>query len=359
MNNFSWIATWKITQRCNLYCVYCDHASMRPAGARELIDYEKALRTIAAYAPKILNISGGEPTLVETLPQIVANAKKQWNPFIRIVHNGTNPKKLIPCLPYIDRVVISLDGPDPINKRNRGISAQTVYNKLKEVLPEFARYGVQVYFNCVLSTLNVHAIRQLAQEAADLSPAITVSFTPIMPPDSDLSILSDEKTFGTFLAVYNDLKQQGFSVMQVFDGIRLHENYKKIQCYNQYFTIRATPKGQILTCAMNTALHAGQYRYYFGKLFSKNGVEKALTRIKKKVKQQLHTPPDFSCTTLCACENWLDLVFLGIPSDCISHYSKGLQGRLTETDFANVEAFVQKNINPNFKKEMLIKAIND
>ena len=342
-----------------MHCVYCDHASMRPATDTEAIDYRKALKAIGAYAPKILNISGGEPTLVEGLPGILSAIKKQWNPFIRIVHNGTNPRKLIPCLPYMDRLVVSLDGPDPINQDNRGISAKTVYSKLKEVLPEIEKYRVAVYFNCVLSKTNSHSVRQLVQEANDLSSNIMVSFTPIMPPDSPLSIIADETSYHDFIETYNDLKQKGFSVMHVFDGLRHHADFRRIQCFNQYFTIRVTPGGQVLTCAMNTALNAGHYRYYAGKLFSKQGIEKAVNRIKKKIKQDLYDTPDFSCTTICACENWLDLVFLGIQSDCIPHYAKGLIGRVSERELDAIELFVQKHINPDFKKEMLKKYIND
>ena len=358
MKNFAWIATWKITRRCNLYCVYCDHKSMLPAIYPEKIDYQKALGNIRKYSPKILNISGGEPSLVESLPDILLEIKKQWNPFIRIVHNGTNPEKLLPCIPNMDRLVISLDGPDPINKSNRGISAETIFKKLKDVIPEFINHSIGIFFNCVLTTANLKYMRQLAQEAKDLSPAITVSFTPVMPPDGELSIIQDEKVFNEFLSTYNELKQEGFRVMHVFDGIKQHADFKHFNCYNQYFNIRISPEGQVLSCAMNTALSSGQYHYYFRKLLAKNGIEKAVNRIKKKIKQNLFCSMDFSCTTICACENWLDLIFLGIQSNCIPFYARGLHGRMTESDYKTSEAFIQEYINPNFNKAILKKIID-
>ena len=348
MKNFALIATWKITRRCNLYCVYCDHASMRNATYRENIDYEKIIRTLRTYSPKILNISGGEPTLVEPLPEILAEVKKQWNPFIRIVHNGTNPEKLLTCLPNLDRLVISLDGPDPINKENRGISTDTVFKKLKEVLPHINRHHVQVYFNCVITTANLMYMPQLVQDAYNLSPSITVSFTPVMPPDSNLSILRDKKLISDFLETYKKLKQQKFPIMHVFDGIMQHADFKKIKCYNQYFSIRITPEGQVLTCAMNTELTRKHYNYYFRKLFSKKGIKIGINRLKKMAKHTLLDRVDFSCNTICACENWLDLIFQGIHSDCILSYARGLSGRMTKADYIEVEAFVRKNIASNF-----------
>ena len=62
---------------------------------------------------------------------------------------------------------------------------------------------------------------------------------------------------------------------------------------------------------------------------------------------------DFSCTTVCTCENWLDLIFLGIPSDSIPIYARGLRGRMTDEDYRNAETFVRRFINPDFDIQAL------
>jgi|WetSurMetagenome_2_1015567.scaffolds.fasta_scaffold167039_1 MoaA/NifB/PqqE/SkfB family radical SAM enzyme len=358
IQNFAWIATWKITRRCNLYCVYCDHASMRKASHKEDIDYKKVIENLRGYSPKIVNISGGEPTLVEQLPWVLSEMKKQWNPFIRVVHNGTNPEKILPCLPFMDRLVISMDGPDPINKNNRGISAESVLNKLKEVLPQVFAHKVEVMINCVLTTANLGTMKEFLRMVQAVSPDIGVSFTPIIPPDDKLSVLSKESDFNRFLASFNELKSQGYFVAHAFDGIMRHENYKHIKCYNQYFILRLTPEGQIVTCAMNTKMSGDHYKYYFRKLFSKKGLSKGLNRIMKKARQNVFNSIDFSCNTICACENWLDLIFLGIQSDSLAGYARGLYGRMTQEDYDKAEAFVRKHINPGFNGSAL-KAIVD
>jgi MoaA/NifB/PqqE/SkfB family radical SAM enzyme len=353
MKNFAWIATWKITRRCNLYCVYCDHASMLPAAHKENIDYVKVIGNIEKYSPKILNISGGEPTLVENLPDILKDIKSRWNPFIRVVHNGTNPKKLLPCLPFLDKIVISMDGPDPVNKSNRGISADSILNKLKEILPLISEHNVGLFLNCVLTVNNLPYMKELAIKAKELSPEITVSYTPLMPPQSDLSILTDKKSLNEFENTYDDLKQNGYRVMQVFDAIRRHDDFRRIKCYNQFFNIRIMPDGNVFTCAMNTELDYSHYKYYLKKLFSEHGLKKALIRIRKKTQNDLFHNIDFSCNTICSCEGWLDLVFLGIKSDCILSYARGLAGRLNENDYKTAEDFVKKYINPDFNIDYL------
>lgn len=355
--NFAWIATWKITRRCNLYCVYCDHESMRKATHRENIDYSKIITTLHEYSPKILNISGGEPSLVTDLPGILSEIKKRWGPFIRVVHNGTGPEKLLKSLPFIDRLVISMDGPDPINTANRGISGYSVLEKLKSALSECKANNVEVGVNCVVTTANLGVMREFAEQVRKTSESLILSFTPVMPPDGPLSILREAPLVQEFFETYDSLKKQGFSVMHVFDGLTRFNDFKSIQCFNQYFNIRVSPEGQVLTCAMNTPLNSRHYFYYFSKLLSKRGIKKALYRIKNMASNAIHTSIDFSCTAVCACENWLDLIFLGIPSDSIPIYAAGLRGRMTEDDYHNSEAFVKRYINPDFDVKTLKRFI--
>jgi MoaA/NifB/PqqE/SkfB family radical SAM enzyme len=356
--NFAWIATWKITRRCNLYCVYCDHASMRKATHRENVDYSKIIETLNGYSPKILNISGGEPSLVEELPEILSEIKNRWRPFIRVVHNGTGPEKLIKSFPFIDRLVISMDGPDPINKANRGITSSSVLEKLKSALPDLDAHNIEVGINCVLTTANLRSMLEFADSVRNVSKSLILSFTPVMPPDGTLSILREEPLVREFFATYADLKKQGFSVMHVFDGITRFHNFKRIQCFNQYFNIRVSPEGQVFTCAMNIDMNAQHYFYYFRKLLARNGIKKAFIRIKQKLLNSMRSSIDFSCTTICTCENWLDLIFLGIPSDSIPIYARGLRGRLTDEDYRNAEAFVRRFINPEFDSNVLKRIVD-
>ena len=356
--NFAWIATWKITRRCNLYCVYCDHSSMRKATHREHVDYSKIIETLHGYSPKILNISGGEPSLVEGLPGILSEIKKRWDPFIRVVHNGSGPEKLLKSFPFIDRLVISMDGPDPINKANRGISGSSVLAKLKSVLPDLKAYNVEVGVNCVLTTANLKYMREFAVQVRNVSQSLILSFTPVMPPDGTLSILREKSLVQEFFATYEDLKKQGFSVMHVFDGITRFNSFKSIQCFNQYFNIRVSTEGQVLTCSMNTHLNSRHYIYYFRKMLAKNGLKKAFYRIKQKLINSMRDSIDFSCTTVCTCENWLDLIFLGIPSDSIPIYARGLRSRMTEEDYRDAEIFVKRYINPEFDINVLKRLVD-
>jgi MoaA/NifB/PqqE/SkfB family radical SAM enzyme len=330
---------------------------MLKATEKESIDYAAVVDQLEKYAPKILNISGGEPSLVPQLPLLLADIRQRWNPFIRIVHNGTAPEKLLPCLPYINRLVISLDGPDPINSTNRGITAASILSKLTPVIPECLKNNVEVAVNCVVTTNNLAHLPELAQLLHDVSPSIILSFAPLMPPDHELSIMRDESMYAGFISMVDKLKHSGFNVMHVFDPLTRHPQYKHIQCYNQYFVIRVLPDGQVTTCAMNTGISKSLAGYYVKKLFSPKGIAKAFNRITKLTRSTIGSKVDFSCNTLCTCEGWLDMVFLGMKSHCIPHYAKALRGRMTDRDYAESEAFVKKNINPLYSSAALKKAI--
>ena len=60
-------------------------------------------------------------------------------------------------------------------------------------------------------------------------------------------------------------------------------NFKSIPCFNQYFNIRVSPGGQVLTCTIDTNLNSQHFIYYL-KLLSKNGMKKAFYRMSKAYK---------------------------------------------------------------------------
>jgi len=356
--NFAWIATWRITDRCNLRCAYCDHSTLRRAAeADEGTVFAAVLRRIGEYRPKILNITGGEPTLVSELPQLLAQAKQEWNPFVRVVHNGTQPSATVPLFAHLDRLVVSMDGPGATNRANRGIDGDAVLSKLGAIMPEARAHGVEVSINCVVTRQNVGAITELAEQVTAVSPDIILCFSPVMPPLSDLSILADPAVHAAFQARYAALRAQGHNVIQTFDHILRHSSYDRIQCYNQYFSLRVTPEGKIGSCAMNVPVKLGEYRHSWRRLLSAAGLRKARDMFGKLVRANTGAAPDFTCTAICNCESWLDMLFLGLESDSLPVYLRGLSGRVTPAELDDVEGFVRRHINPAFSADSLRRSL--
>ncbi|MBD3390598.1 MAG: radical SAM protein [Chitinivibrionales bacterium] len=347
-DNFAWICTWKITHRCNLSCTYCDHTVMRPAGANERVDYRRIAAGLERFAPKIVNISGGEPTLVAGLPDIVRDLKSRFNPFIRIVHNGTQPHKAVPAFPYIDRLVVSVDGPGDVNRATRGIDGNRVVDKLGAIVDDAAMNGVELAVNTVVTKNNLGSLGELADRIHRVAPSIVLSLTPVMPPDGPLSILLRDDLLEEFECTYQGLRERGVHVMHTFDSVRRHTTFSCIECFNQFFTIRVSPEGRISACPMNVPLKAAVAHVPVRKLVSIRGLKHALAETVKAAKARFGRDIDFSCSTICNCESWLDMLFLGMESNAAPVYLRGLHGRLGDRDYAGLEEFVKTNINPDF-----------
>ena len=346
-NNFGWIASWQLTRRCNLYCVYCDHKQMRPVSFPEEIDYLKVVDSIALYAPKVLNISGGEPTLVAQLPAILAKVKQLWNPFTRVVSNGTMLAKIVPSLQNLDRLVISLDGPGETNRANRGVDGDLILKNIESILPQIRAAKTEIAINCVITAQNAGLMTQFAQNIAATAPEIYLSVNPVMPPLIDISILKTPAIFDAFLKTFDELKGRGFNIMHTFDHVTRHENFSKIECYNQYFVIHFSPEGRMFSCTMDAPLQNKTIGQLLPKLLSVEGMKKALTRAAAILKRR-SGKVDFTCRNICNCESWLDLLFLGRESNSYPAYLRPLKGRLTDEDMNELDKFVRVNINPRF-----------
>ncbi|MBD3419872.1 MAG: radical SAM protein [Chitinivibrionales bacterium] len=358
IDNFAWVATWKITHRCNLKCVYCDRREMTEAGAVEDVDHIAIVEKIAPYKPKFLNITGGDPSLLTDLPAVFKRAKELWNPRIRVVHNGTQPYKLLCAFPWLDRLVFSIDGPGTVNALTRGINGKQVFKRIAEVVPEAAKHGVELAFNCVLTTKNYDYIEALTEEIHAISPAISVCFSPVMPPKSDISLLSYPDKYEDFRKRYAQLKVQGHYLLQTFDNLKIHhENFAKIKCYNQYFTLRINPEGKISSCAMNVPVHVNEYAARWKKVFTRDGAKKARDLVEKFLSNRVGNNVDFNCTTICQCENWMDVLFLNHYNESIPIYINGLAERVSEEELMHVANFVKQHINAEFDVELFKERI--
>lgn len=110
-----------VTNRCNLRCWYCygEHPYRRECReftSQELLELVRELRRLGT---RILQIQGGEPLLRDDLPVVLAEAKR-LNMICDMVTNAVLLPKRPDVLQLLDKICISLDGPEAINDRNRG-----------------------------------------------------------------------------------------------------------------------------------------------------------------------------------------------------------------------------------------------
>jgi len=346
------MATWKITDRCNLRCTYCDPSIMTRADSSEDINRFEALDRIGRYRPRVLNISGGEPSLVKELPGLLSRAKAVWDPYVRVVHNGTAPLKLADSLPFIDRLVISIDGPGEVNTATRGVSGDVVLDKVAGLISSIDGGDIgaapDININTVVTEKNIDTLPRFAAQIHSVSPRVTLALAPVMPVDSELSLLREgEKGYRRFLDVFARMKLAHDAVVHNFDCVMRHDNLRKIQCYNQYFTVRFSPRGEFFTCGGNIGAQLRRRDGAFRKIFKKGGVRKLFTMLTRAAKGGMGRV-DFTCRNMCNCDSWLDMLLLGHDTGYAPIVLRGLRGRLSDDDYRELDGFVRKSVNKDF-----------
>jgi organic radical activating enzyme len=108
----AWETDIYVTRRCNMSCSYCYIKEYFDRGQVFKDPDIQLLRClIDRIAPKTygLVVLGGEPLIRKDLSQVLAYAREQGIPSIRISSNGTFVNDSTEALRYVDRLNISLD----------------------------------------------------------------------------------------------------------------------------------------------------------------------------------------------------------------------------------------------------------
>ena len=172
-------AVFSVTSRCTARCIMCNiwrHQS-KDAPIEKFLNLVKSpvFSKIGSVA-----LTGGEPTLRNDLPMLVEHLIRRSPRLsgINITTNGMMPDRLVDIIRHIDEirsrlrpglhilVQISLDGPEPIHDRIRGVDGtyrkvlETV-NKLEDLITHLP--GIDFYFLCVLLPLNITILNELDQ----------------------------------------------------------------------------------------------------------------------------------------------------------------------------------------------------
>ncbi len=128
----------EVTQRCNMACPFCFAAAPQATPDPSLKEIEAWYRTLlAAGGPFNIQLSGGEPTLRDDLPEIIKMAHSTGFPFVQL---NTNGLRLAEDVSYLQRlkdagldcVFLQFDGvTDDVYKRIRG--QELLHTKLRVI----------------------------------------------------------------------------------------------------------------------------------------------------------------------------------------------------------------------------------
>lgn len=178
-------ALLEVTRRCNLRCRFCFANSGESQEEPSFDELKAAVRDIAVKCGgPLLQLSGGEPTLREDLPELVAYAKEagcscvQLNTNgIRLAEDGDYARRLAAA--GLDIVFLQFDGTDDgIYQALRGRPLLETKLRAISVCGEL-RLGVTLV-PTVVNGVNSGNLGEIIRLAAGLSPAVRgVHFQPV------------------------------------------------------------------------------------------------------------------------------------------------------------------------------------
>ena len=177
----------ELTNRCNQNCTYCFADADSIEAEKSFDEIKELLRYLLAHSmerPYNIQLSGGEPTLREDLPQIISFAKEMGFPYIQLNTNGQRLAKekeyaVILKDSGLDSVFLQFDGTnDHIYQAIRGRSLLDVKNRAIENCRE-AGIGVVLVMTLVPG-INVNNIGDTIEFMLERLPHIRgLHFQPV------------------------------------------------------------------------------------------------------------------------------------------------------------------------------------
>lgn len=161
---------FELTGRCNLSCTHCLRDKTLRAELKPAL-FKKVLKELQDYGIKRVSFTGGEPLLHPHFQELVEYAARAGFE-ISFVTNGILLPKFIGFLaapaikPQLERVCISLDGPDPKTHdkiRGQGSFART----MKGILAAQSR-GIPFVIKFTINAQNCKQLEQMALLAGKL-----------------------------------------------------------------------------------------------------------------------------------------------------------------------------------------------
>jgi uncharacterized radical SAM superfamily Fe-S cluster-containing enzyme len=213
----------EVTDRCNLHCAVCFADSGRGEAEDPSLDNIAWLleRAMAAVGPSNLQLSGGEPTLREDLPEIVEVARRIGYSFIQV---NTNGLRLASDKDYgrrlwaagLSSVFLQFDGVD--DGIYRSLRGRVLLDQKLQAVKNCGRVGLGVVLvPTLVPGVNTDSIGAIVRQALQLAPFVRgVHFQPVSYFGRSPEQSGDEGRF-TLPELMRCLEEQTAGLVKVTD----------------------------------------------------------------------------------------------------------------------------------------------
>lgn len=238
---------WCITNRCNLQCAYC-HSWKKTVTELNPAQAKKIIVSLAKRGTKVIRFTGGEPLLREDLADLIA-LSKSLGIWTTVATNGLLVPSKIKGLKMVDKVAVSIDGPERIHDALRGKGS---YGKAVEACAVLSRENIPISISAVLTSSNLGHVEHVLELAARFRtkaffqpPALSILFT-----DNPSVVLPGKVEYSMVLNKLLDLKKKNKAVGNSQKSLKylLDPQHKKMNCVAGKLFYRIEPQGDMHAC---------------------------------------------------------------------------------------------------------------
>lgn len=243
-------ASYNVTGRCNLRCVYCDWWKTE----RLELPTDKALAVIdnvCGLGVAFFDFSGGEPLLRKDL-MVLAERASRYNCLVSMNTNATLLKRenASKVAEVFDVVVVSIDGPEECHDKIRGVAG--TFQRAVEAIKALKKHGVRVGINSVVSPYNVDVFPKFVEEMRSMVDFMQVQpIHPYPPPMENMLPISKVALLQEHLLVFKREEPDFLAVPADFiRGLKLFFEGKAPKiCDAGRLYVAVDPAGNLLACA--------------------------------------------------------------------------------------------------------------
>lgn len=248
------VAVFHLTGRCNLNCAYCeDYGARRPSnelaelGVLSLAEAGQVLTILRQATPNLI-LTGGEPLLYPHIDALAAQAKSNHHfRHLTLLTNGLLLSRHLNLLPWLDRLVISLDSLDTqrwgqmigLNQQ----AAQTIIHTISEVATQQTEHGFKLIVNCVVTPETLDEATAVLDFC--LERHIGFAFSPQSFNNWPRYELLTAQAYRAFVERVIAHKKQGHPILGSLAYLKLARDFQSYRCYPTLVP-RVLPNGDLI-----------------------------------------------------------------------------------------------------------------
>jgi len=227
---------------------------------------------------------GGEPTIRNDLPEILASAKKLGYRTSMCTNCFLLPQKADSILPHLDVLLCSLDGYGESHDEFRGLKGlfDRVVKSIEIATASYPKCHIKMWTS--IHKKNIHQVEQLAHLAQKLKVGIEFFPISLIQGYNDELVPDNTDRHKVFSDIIK-LKQQGLPIRNPYRALKIMQHAQPFQCNFGQIALFLDHKGNVYTCEDS----AGNPRHFWSghkdfvpeKIFTSDEFKKATASLKK------------------------------------------------------------------------------